>query len=166
MAGNLNGTDIGPVLDRRLLLSKTITAGAIFSAVISGSAAAAVVPAPTKTSNITLVNAFCAAWADAHLHIDLLAARYLADECIIRFMDSTLCAQGRIAATELLRSFLLGNRTFKLDVETTSALGPFVLNLRTDTTYTPGLAPIAAKIGGVFLVRHNKIQEWSDYTIP
>jgi limonene-1,2-epoxide hydrolase len=57
------------------------------------------------------------------------------------------------------------NVTYGVEIHETFARGPLVANVRTDTAKTKGKPDQAFKVVGVFIVKHGKIQEWTDYIV-
>ncbi len=90
---------------------------------------------------------------------------YFADDAIVRVMDSTCIAHGRTAILAMLGGWLEGNRHFRLEILAEHALGPIVVNLRHDITFSPGAPAHTGKIASVFVLSDGRIKEWSDYVM-
>jgi limonene-1,2-epoxide hydrolase len=120
----------------------------------------------TEAANVRLVVDFCAAWSGPALDLEQLFAQYFNDDCIVRVMDSQMLTTGRVATIAMFRGWLEGGRHFELKILRNLALGPLVINLRTDTAFAPGKPAAAATIASAFVIRGGKIQEWSDYRVP
>lgn len=154
------------ILSRRgLVAAGGLTAVALAAGTADATGNAAAGPTAKDKANIALVDRFCQAWSGKNLDLDALVATYMTDDCIVRFMDSTMMATGKTATLEMFKSFCAGDLTYELKVLNTVAVGPIVANTRIDTTFIPGKPPVPADIAGVFIVHDGKIKEWSDYFI-
>ncbi len=153
------------ILSRRGLVAAGGLTAVALAAGKADAATQAAGPTDKEKANVALVNRFCQAWSGKNLDLDALVATYMTDDCIVRFMDSTMMATGKAATLDMFKSFCAGDLTYELKVLNTVAVGPIVANTRIDTTFISGKPPVAADIAGVFIVHDGKIKEWSDYFI-
>ncbi|HEX4504828.1 MAG TPA: limonene-1,2-epoxide hydrolase family protein [Alphaproteobacteria bacterium] len=119
--------------------------------------------ATIEKANIQLVKDFCKAWGDDPPDPDDMAAKYLADDCVVRFGDTIDPVTGHDAAIALFQTFLSSGERYDLKILETFARGPVVVNSRIDSTIKGTRTTHPTSVVGVFIVRNGKIKEWSDY---
>lgn len=122
---------------------------------------AAAEPTDAERANMTVVAAFCAAWATRDLQKIL---PFLADDCVYRMTETTPPASGHAGVTERLGSWVKSSETIEFKILDTFAKGPMVVNHRVDRFADPA-RPLTWEGVGVFFVVNGKIKEWFDYTI-
>ena len=142
--------------------------GALAAAGFAGSAtaedAAAAKAAPdASAANVKLVNDFIKSWSDKNFDGDKVAAKYLADDCVVRMEEDKPPLMGSAAVAAAFKSFLTNGTTLKVKISQTYAHGPVVANSRVDTMVVPGKPPQSFPVAGVFVVKNGKIKEWTDY---
>jgi len=115
----------------------------------------------TEKSNIRLVNEFSAAWATGDA---AKVTSYLADDCVVRFLQNQEPVKGRAAVAERLKGGLQ-NSKIEFEVHETFVVGSLVANYRTDYITGKDGKRNAFRVGGVFYVRDGKIVEWIDSVV-
>ena len=114
-----------------------------------------------ETANVKVVNDFCAAWATGD---PLKVTSFLADDCVVRFLQNQEPIKGRVAVTERLKTGMQ-NSKIEFAVHETFAIGSLVANYRTDYITGKDGRRNAFRVGGVFYVRDGKISEWIDSVV-
>ena len=108
-----------------------------------------------------MVNDFSAAWATGDA---TKVASYLADDCVVRFLQTQEPVKGRATVTERLKAGMQ-NSKIEFEVHETFAIGSLVANYRTDYITGKDGKRTAFRVGGVFYVRDGKISEWIDSVV-
>ena len=116
---------------------------------------------PTEKTNLKVVNDFAAAWATGDA---TKVTSYLADDCVVRFLQNQEPVKGRATVTERLKTGLQ-NSKIEFEVHETFAVGSLVANYRTDYITGKDGKRTAFRVGGVFYVRDGKIIEWIDSVV-
>jgi len=116
-----------------------------------------------EKANVELVKEFCKAWNDDPPDADDMAAKYLTDDCLVRFGDTIEPVTGHDAAIALFQTFLSNGERYDLKILETFARGPVVVNSRIDSTIKGTRTTHPTHVVGVFVVKDGKIKEWSDY---
>ena len=141
---------------------KFLVAGGLGAAAAAGwpTAAAARDLSATEKANLKVVNDFAAAWATGDA---AKVTSYLADDCVVRFLQTQEPVKGRATVTERLKA---GFQNSKIDFEVheTFAIGSLVANYRTDTIVGKN-GKQAFRVGGVFYLKDGKISEWIDSVV-
>ena len=114
-----------------------------------------------EKANVQVVNDFSAAWATGD---PIKVASYLADDCVVRFLQNQEPIKGRVAVTERLKAGMQ-NSKIEFEVHETFAIGSLVANYRTDYITGKDGKRNAFRVGGVFYVRDGKIIEWIDSVV-
>src|SRR5688572_4617210 len=81
-----------------------------------------------EKANVQVVNDFSAAWATGD---PIKVTSYLADDCVVRFLQNQEPIKGRAAVTERLKAGMQ-NSKIEFEVHETFAIGSLVANYRTD----------------------------------
>lgn len=139
---------IGPA--RRLILAVGLLAGVS----LGGSAAFA-----NATANKAVVQGFIATWPGDPQK----AAPYLAPDAKLRLEEDKPAVIGPNGYISAIKPFESGGSSFSAQILATFAKGPVVVTSRIDTVKTPGKPDQQVKVVGVFVVKHGKIEEWTDY---
>jgi len=113
---------------------------------------------PTEKANLKVVNDFAAAWATGDA---AKVTSYLADDCVVRFLQTQEPVKGRTVVLERLKTGLQ-NSKIEFEVHESFAVGPLVANYRTDYVTGKDGKRNTFRVGGVFYVRDGKIVEWID----
>ena len=137
--------------------------GVAAAAVLGGQATAAVEQTATEAANIQLVKSFCKSWGDGELDAEKLVNGFMSDDCIVRFGDTVPPASGRAAVIGLFKTFLDNGQKYNLKIQDIFARGAVVVTSRIDSTIKDERTTHPTAVVGVFVVRDNKIKEWSDY---
>jgi limonene-1,2-epoxide hydrolase len=116
---------------------------------------------PTERTNLKVVNDFAAAWATGDA---TKVTSYLADDCVVRFLQNQEPVKGRATVSERLKAGLQ-NSKIEFEVHETFAIGSLVANYRTDYITGKDGKRTAFRVGGVFYVRDGKIIEWIDSVV-
>ena len=114
-----------------------------------------------EKANVQVVNDFSAAWATGD---PIKVASYLADDCVVRFLQNQEPIKGRAAVTDRLKA-CMQNSKIEFEVHETFAIGSLVANYRTDYITGKDGKRNAFRVGGVFYVRDGKIIEWIDSVV-
>ena len=114
-----------------------------------------------EKANVQVVSDFSAAWATGDA---IKVASYLADDCVVRFLQNQEPIKGRAAVTERLKTGMQ-NSKIEFEVHETFAIGSLVANYRTDYITGKDGKRNAFRVGGVFYVRDGKIIEWIDSVV-
>jgi len=112
----------------------------------------------TEKANLNVVNDFAAAWATGDA---AKVTSYLADDCVVRFLQNQEPVKGRAMVFERLKTGLQ-NSKIVFEVHESFAVGPLVANYRTDYVTGKDGKRNEFRVGGVFYVRDGKIIEWID----
>jgi limonene-1,2-epoxide hydrolase len=145
---------------RRRAFLTTAGLGALTPLAVAGPASAAEWSAAER-ANVTLVTDFCASWSTRDLQ--QVFPRF-ADTGVYRMSETTPPVVGRAGITERLGSWMQSSDRITFAILETFAAGPIVINHRIDT-FESRTRPLTWEGVGVFFVKDDKIQEWSDYTI-
>jgi limonene-1,2-epoxide hydrolase len=137
-----------------------LLAGGVGAAAAVGwaTAAAARDLTPTEQTNLKVVNDFSAAWATGDA---TRVTSYLADDCVVRFLQNQEPVRGRATVYERLKAGMQ-NSKIAFEVHETFAIGSLVANYRTDYITGKDGKRNAFRVGGVFYLRDGKIIEWID----
>ena len=114
----------------------------------------------TEKANVKVVNDFSAAWAPGDA---AKVTSYLADDCVVRFLQTQEPVKGRATVTERLKAGMQASK-IEFEVHETFAIGSLVANYRTDTIVGKN-GKQAFRVGGVFYVKDGKISEWIDSVV-
>ena len=114
-----------------------------------------------EKANVQVVNDFSAAWATSD---PIKVTSFLADDCVVRFLQNQEPIKGRAAVTERLKAGMQGSK-IEFEVHETFAIGSLVANYRTDYITGKDGKRNAFRVGGVFYVRDGKIIEWIDSVV-
>jgi limonene-1,2-epoxide hydrolase len=117
-------------------------------------------PTPLEEANLALVTAFCESFATRD--IDSIAS-FLSPTCVYRITESAAPLTGD-AAVERIRGYLERAATVEFKILESWVKGPVVMNERVDTFVSPERTT-SYHLTGVFFVKDNKIEEWTDYSI-
>lgn len=147
-----------PTTRRTFLVTGGLSAAA---AVGLATPAAARDLSPTEKTNVKVVNDFAAAWATGDA---AKVTSYLADDCVVRFLQNQEPVKGRATVAERLKAGLQ-NSKIEFDIHETFAVGALVANYRTDYITGKDGKRNAFRVGGVFYVRDGKIIEWIDSVV-
>ena len=115
----------------------------------------------TENANVTVVNEFSAAWATGD---PAKVTSYLADDCVVRFLQTQEPVKGRATVTERLKTGMQASK-IEFEVHETFAIGSLVANYRTDYITGKDGKRTAFRVGGVFYLRDGKISEWIDSVV-
>jgi limonene-1,2-epoxide hydrolase len=142
---------------------KFLAAGGLGAAAAVGWAtpAAARDLSPTEKTNLKVVNDFAAAWATGDA---AKVTSYLAENCVVRFLQDQEPVKGRTTVFERLKTGLQ-NSKIEFEVHETFTVGALVANYRTDYVTGKDGKRNAFRVGGVFYVRDGKIIEWIDSVV-
>ena len=116
---------------------------------------------PTEQANLKVVNEFSAAWATGDA---TRVTSYLADDCVVRFLQNQEPVKGRATVYERLKAGMQ-NSKIEFEVHETFTVGALVANYRTDYVTGKDGKRNAFRVGGVFYVRDGKIVEWIDSVV-
>ena len=114
-----------------------------------------------EKANVQVVHDFAAAWATGDA---IKVTSYLADDCVVRFLQNQEPVKGRAAVTEQLKAGMQSSK-IEFEVHETFAIGSLVANYRTDYITGKDGKRNAFRVGGVFYVRDGKIIEWIDSVV-
>jgi limonene-1,2-epoxide hydrolase len=114
-----------------------------------------------EQTNVKVVNDFSAAWATGDA---TKVTAFLADDCVVRFLQNQEPIKGRATVTERLKAGMQ-NSKIEFEVHETFAIGSLVANYRTDYITGKDGKRNAFRVGGVFYVRDGKIIEWIDSVV-
>jgi limonene-1,2-epoxide hydrolase len=114
-----------------------------------------------EKANLRVVNDFCAAWATGDA---TRVTSYLADDCVVRFLQNQEPVKGRATVLERLKTGLQ-NSKIEFEVHETFTVGSLVANDRTDYVTGQDGKRNTFRVGGVFYVRDGKIIEWIDSVV-
>jgi len=114
-----------------------------------------------ERANVKVVQDFSAAWATGD---PARVTSYLADDCVVRFLQTQEPVKGRAAVTERLKTGLQNSKV-EFVVHETFAAGALVANLRDDFITDKDGKKNSFHVAGVFYVRGGKIVEWVDSVI-
>lgn len=90
--------------------------------------------------------------------------QYLATDVVYRMTETTPPDKGFPAMVQRLAGFVNGADQVIFDIHATHAMGPIVINHRTDR-FVSNTRPLIFEGVGVFFLKNGKIVEWTDYTI-
>jgi limonene-1,2-epoxide hydrolase len=127
------------------------------------SAPSASSPVSVEKANVQLVKDFCKAWGDDPPDADDMAAKFLTDDCVVRFGDTIEPVTGHDAAIALFQTFLSNGERYDLKILESFSRGPIVVNSRVDSTIKGTRTTHPTSVVGVFVIKDGKIKEWSDY---
>src|SRR5436190_5848957 len=116
---------------------------------------------PAEKENLKVVNEFSAAWATGDA---TKVTSYLADNCVVRFLQDQEPVKGRTTVFERLKAGLQ-NSKIEFEVHETFTIGSLVANYRTDYITGKDGKRNAFRVAGVFYVRDGKIIEWIDSVV-
>jgi len=116
---------------------------------------------PAEKTNLKVVNDFAAAWATGDA---TKVTSYLAENCVVRFLQDQEPVKGRATVLERLNAGLQ-NSKIEFEVHETFTVGSLVANYRTDYITAKDGKRTAFRVGGVFYVRDGKIVEWIDSVV-
>jgi limonene-1,2-epoxide hydrolase len=150
------------LVPRRALLAAA-GLGAAAAATLNRQAAAAVEQTATEAANIQLVRTFCKSWGDGDYDSEKLVNTFMAEDCVVRFGDTVPPASGRAAVIGLFKTFLDNGERYNLKILDVFARGAVVVTSRIDSTIKDDRSTHPTAVVGVFVIRDNKIKEWSDY---
>jgi len=88
----------------------------------------------------------------------------LSDTCVYRMTETTPPIRGRAAFVERLQPWMESSSSIEFKILETFAAGPIVINHRIDR-FASTTRPLTWEGVGVFFVKDDKLEEWSDYTI-
>lgn len=114
-----------------------------------------------EKANAKVVQDFSAAWATGD--VDKITA-HLADDVVVRFLQTQEPVKGRATVAERLKGGLK-NSKIVFEVLETNAAGPLVTNVRNDYVTGADGKKNVFHVAGVFYVRGGKIVEWIDAVI-
>jgi limonene-1,2-epoxide hydrolase len=114
-----------------------------------------------EQANVKVVNDFSAAWATGD---PTKVAAYLAEDCVVRFLQNQEPIKSRATVAERLKAGMQ-NSKIEFEVHETFAIGSLVANYRTDYITGKDGKRNAFRVGGVFYVRDGKIIEWIDSVV-
>jgi len=143
---------------RRFVLGSGLGAAAVLG--WANPAAARDLTASEK-ANVSVVNDFSAAWASGDA---AKVTSYLADDCVVRFLQTQEPVKGRATVTERLKAGMQASK-IEFEVHETFAIGSLVANYRTDYITGKDGKRTAFRVGGVFYLRDGKISEWIDSVV-
>ncbi len=147
---------------RRALLAAA-GLGVAAAATLNRQAAAAVEQTAAEAANIQLVKTFCKSWGDGDYDSEKLVNTFMSDDCIVRFGDTVPPASGRAAVIGLFKTFLDNGQKYNLKIQDIFARGVVVVTSRIDSTIKDDKSTHPTAVVGVFVIRDNRIKEWSDY---
>ena len=142
---------------------KFVLAGGLGAAATLGFArpAAARDLTATEKANVKVVNDFSAAWATGDV---AKVTSFLADDCVVRFLQTQEPVKGRATVAERLKTGMQASK-IEFEVHETFAIGDLVANYRTDYITGKDGKRQAFRVGGVFYVKGGKISEWIDSVV-
>jgi len=143
---------------RKFLTTGGIGAAATFG--LAGRSEARDLTANEK-ANLQVVTDFSAAWATGDAN---KVTSYLADDCVVRFLQTQKPVEGRAAVLERLKTGLT-NSKIEFVVHETFTAGALVANLRDDFITGKDGKKTSFRVAGVFYVKGGKISEWIDSVI-
>jgi limonene-1,2-epoxide hydrolase len=114
-----------------------------------------------EKANVKVVQDFSASWASGDVN---KITSYLADDCVVRFLQTQEPVKGRTVVADRLKGGLK-NSKIVFEVLETNAAGPVVMNVRNDYITAADGKKQSFKVAGVFYVRGGKIVEWIDAVI-
>lgn len=91
-------------------------------------------------------------------------AQYVAADVVYRMTETTPPDKGFPAILQRLSGFVNGADQVIFEIHATHAMGPIVINHRTDR-FVSTTRPLIFEGVGVFFLKDGKIVEWTDYTI-
>ncbi len=155
-----------PAVTRRRAITAT-GLGAVALAGLAHSASAATHKmSATEAANAKVIADFMQLWSAPDCTAEKLAA-FMAEDCYLRMEENKPPVEGRANAVAALDVFLKDGQRFGIDILETLAIGPVVVNSRSDYVIVPGKEPTNRfAVAGVFIMRDGKIQEWADYLVP
>jgi limonene-1,2-epoxide hydrolase len=115
----------------------------------------------TEKANLKVVNDFAAAWATGDA---AKVTSYLAENCVVRFLQDQEPVRGRATVLDRLKTGLQ-NSKIEFEVHETFTVGALVANYRTDYVTGKDGKHNTFRVGGVFYVRDGKIIEWIDSVV-
>lgn len=115
----------------------------------------------TEQANVKVVADFSAAWATGDV---ARITSYLADDCVVRFLQTQEPVRGRAAVAERLGKGTLNSKV-EFVIHETFAAGELVTNLRDDHITDKQGKKQTFRVAGVFYVRNGKIVEWVDSVV-
>lgn len=115
---------------------------------------------PKESANIGVVDGFIAAWSDPDR-----AVTFLSNDASVRMVEDQPPVVGQQAVLAAFKSFMTPGVTLTVETLETTAYGPVVVNRRVDTLKEPGKPDQVFPVAGVFIVKHGKIVEWTDYLL-
>lgn len=134
------------------------TGAAVALALPRGLAAAE--PTAEEKSNLALVTAFCASFADRDMK---KIVPFLADTIVYRVTETAPPLAGR-DAIERMRAYVERSTKIEFKILESWAKGSIVVNERIDS-FEPPPPRSPFHLTGVFFVKGGKIAEWTDYGI-
>jgi limonene-1,2-epoxide hydrolase len=114
-----------------------------------------------EKANVQVVQQFSAAWATGDVG---KITGYLADDCVVRFLQNQEPVTGRAAVAQRLTTGLQNSKV-EFEVHETFAAGALVANLRDDYITNKEGKKNKVRVAGVFFVRGGKIVEWVDSVV-
>ena len=114
-----------------------------------------------EKANVTVVGDFLASIKPKDM---TQLNKYLSPACVYRMTETSPPDKGYDAIAQRLRPFVDSADRIEINILTTYAAGPIVINHRVDK-FTSSVHPLLFEGVGVFFLADGKIKEWTDYTI-
>jgi limonene-1,2-epoxide hydrolase len=148
-----------PEFPRRLFLAGSGLA--VFTGLGLPRDAAAAEWSDAEKRNVELVKKFCATWSTRDL---TRVTALMADDSVYRMSETAPPLTGHAALIGQLQPWMESSSSIEFRILETFAKGPIVMTHRIDH-FASETRPLTWEGVGVFWVRDDKIQEWSDYTM-
>ena len=116
----------------------------------------------SEKANVRVVNEFMKGWAAPDAPGAKQAGDFT-DDCVVRLGEKIPPIRGNAAVLAAFEQFLAKGARFEIKVFGSCAMGPVVINSRTDAPIVSGSAVNATRVVGFFLLRDGKIVEQSDF---
>jgi limonene-1,2-epoxide hydrolase len=116
----------------------------------------------SEKANVRIVNEFMKGWA-APDATGTKQAAFFTDDCVVRLGETIPTIRGNAAVLAAFEQFLAKGARFEIKILGSCAMGPVVINSRTDAPIVSGNAANATRVIGFFLLRDGKIVEQSDF---
>jgi limonene-1,2-epoxide hydrolase len=104
-------------------------------------------------------------WSAPDFDADTVMKEYLAQDSTVRVVDSQPFLSGPSAVAGAFRGYMPNGERVKVKFLFTYAKGPLVITHRTDTMFVSGRPDQHFDVVGIFLIRNDKIKEWTDYSL-